>query len=169
MRPNATPGSRGRFEPVAGGRKSECGKIGKNFSQEVTAMEPKGIFTPKAPSPIGPYQQAIVVGDLLFTSGQIGIDPSTGKLVPGGVEREAERIFQSLSAILEEAGSSPAQVIKVNIFLVDLGHFSLVNSIYEKFLGDSRPARTTVQVAGLPMGAAIEVDLVARISRPRKE
>ncbi len=131
-------------------------------------MEPKAIFTSKAPSPIGPYQQAIVFGDLLFTSGQIGIDPSTGKLVPGGVEKEAERIFESLLAILKEAGSSPHQVIKVNIFLVDLGHFSLVNKIYENFLGDARPARTTVQVAGLPMGAAIEVDLIARVPGPEK-
>lgn len=132
-------------------------------------MEPKAIFTPNAPSPIGPYQQAIVIGELLFTSGQIGIDPFTGKLVSGGIEKQAERVFQSLCAILEEAGSSPAHVVKVNIFLVDLGDFGLVNGIYQRFFGEAKPARTTIQVSGLPMGALIEADLVAAIPRPEKK
>jgi 2-iminobutanoate/2-iminopropanoate deaminase len=121
------------------------------------------ISSSKAPAPIGPYQQGISAGGFLFTSGQIGIDPSTGRLVQGGVEAQAERVFRSLLAILQEAGSSAEQVIKVNIYLKDLNDFSTVNRIYERFFGANPPARTTVQVSGLPMGAALEADLVAKV------
>ncbi|MEJ5374966.1 MAG: Rid family detoxifying hydrolase [bacterium] len=126
-------------------------------------MEKKVVKSSGAPSPIGPYEQAIVAGSLLFTSGQIGIDPHTGALVQGGVEAQAERVFKSLLAILEAAGSSPQDVLKVNLYLTDLKDFSSVNKIYERFFGSNPPARTTVQVSGLPMGAALEADLIARV------
>jgi len=123
------------------------------------------ISSSKAPAPIGPYQQGISAGGFLFTSGQIGIDPSTGRLVQGGVEAQAERVFRSLLAILEAAGSSPEQVLKVNLYLKDLNDFSTVNRVYERFFGANPPARTTVQVSGLPMGAALEADLVAKVEQ----
>lgn len=126
-------------------------------------MKRQIVSSSKAPAPIGPYQQGIVAGGFLFTSGQIGIDPCTGKLVQGGVEAEAERVFSSLLAILEAAGSSPEQVLKVNLYLKDLNDFSTVNRVYERFFGANPPARTTVQVSGLPMGAALEADLVAKV------
>jgi 2-iminobutanoate/2-iminopropanoate deaminase len=131
---------------------------------EEVEMRRRSVSSAMAPKPIGPYEQAIVAGGLLFTSGQIGIDPQTGKLVEGGIEAQAERVFKSLHAILEAAGSSPDQVIKVNIYLTDLGQFSTVNRVYERFFGAAPPARTTVQVSGLPMGAALEADLVARVA-----
>ncbi len=126
-------------------------------------MEKKVVKSSGAPSPIGPYEQGIVAGALLFTSGQIGIDPQTGALVQGGVEAQAERVFKSLLAILDAAGSSPQDVLKVNLYLTDLKDFSSVNKIYERFFGSNPPARTTVQVSGLPMGAALEADLIAKV------
>lgn len=126
-------------------------------------MSRQKVSSSKAPAPIGPYEQGITAGGFLFTSGQIGIDPSTGRLVEGGVEAQAERVFRSLVAILEAAGVSPDHVIKVNLYLKDLKDFSTVNRIYERFFGASPPARTTLQVSGLPMGAALEADLVARV------
>lgn len=126
-------------------------------------MERKTISTSLAPRPIGPYEQAVVVGGLVFTSGQIGLDPETGKLVEGGTEAQAERAFESICAILDAAGSSPEDVIKATLYLTDLKDFPKVNAIYERFFGKAKPARTTVQVAALPMGASIEADVVARI------
>lgn len=130
-------------------------------------MSKKVVFSPKAPAPIGPYEQGIVMDGLLFTSGQIGVDPATGRLVEGGVEMQAETVFRSLLAILEAAGSSPQYVLKVNLYLRNLDDFSKVNEIYRRFFGDKSPARTTVEVSGLPMGAAIEADLVARVPQGR--
>lgn len=121
------------------------------------------VSSSKAPAPIGPYEQGISAGSFLFTSGQIGIDPCTGRLVEGGVQEQAERVFRSLLAIVEAAGSSPQQVLKVNLYLKDLNDFSTINRIYERYFGASPPARTTVQVSELPMGAALEADLVAKV------
>jgi 2-iminobutanoate/2-iminopropanoate deaminase len=126
-------------------------------------MDLKRVRTDKAPLPIGPYEQAVVVGNIVFTSGQIGLDPSTGELVPGGVEAEAGRVFESLSHILDSAGSSAKRVIKTTLYLRDLAAFSKVNEIYESFFGEVKPARTTVQVSALPRGAAIEVDAVGLV------
>ncbi|MGQ9859061.1 MAG: Rid family detoxifying hydrolase [Thermodesulfobacteriota bacterium] len=131
-------------------------------------MNRKVVSSPKAPVPIGPYEQGIVMDGLLFTSGQIGVDPATGRLVEGGVEMQAETVFRSLLAILEEAGSSPQHVLKVNLYLRNLEDFSKVNEIYRRFFGDKPPARTTVEVSGLPMGAAMEADLVARVPQGRR-
>jgi 2-iminobutanoate/2-iminopropanoate deaminase len=128
-------------------------------------MDRKVIRTDGAPSPIGPYEQAIVVGDLVFASGQIGLDPGTGNLVPGGVEAEARRVFQSICAVLDAAGSSAREVVKATLYLTDLSAFGKVNEIYASFFGEARPARTTIQIAALPKGAAIEADVVARIPR----
>ncbi len=126
-------------------------------------MDPKRIRTGKAPLPIGPYEQAVVVGNLVFTSGQIGLDPATGELVPGEVEAEARRAFESLCHILEASGSSARRVVKTTLYLRDLAAFAKVNETYESFFGEAKPARTTVQVSGLPRGAAIEVDAVGLI------
>jgi 2-iminobutanoate/2-iminopropanoate deaminase len=126
-------------------------------------MDRKVIRTDRAPAPIGPYEQGIVVGDLLFTSGQIGLDPATGALVAGGVEEEAKRVFQSIHALLEAAGASPRDVVKTTLYLRDLSAFGRVNEIYATFFGKTPPARTTVEVSGLPKGAAIEAEVVARI------
>ncbi len=128
-------------------------------------MSRQVVSSPKAPTPIGPYVQGILAGELLFTSGQIGIDPRSGQLVQGGVQAEAEQVFKSLLAILEAAGSCPEQVLKVNLYLRNLEDFPLVNEIYKRFFGASPPARTTVQVSGLPMGATLEADLVAKVGK----
>lgn len=111
--------------------------------------------------PVGPFSQAIRVGDFLFLSGQVGLDPVTGKLVEGGLERQAERIFANLAAVLEAAGKSLADVIKVGVFLTDMADFAALNAVYARHFREPYPARTTVAVAALPLGAAVEIDLVA--------
>jgi 2-iminobutanoate/2-iminopropanoate deaminase len=130
---------------------------------EEGAMERRVVRTEAAPQPIGPYEQAVVMGNLVFTSGQIGLDPATGALVPGGVEEEAKRAFRSLCAVLEAAGSSPREVIKTTLYLKDLSAFGRINEIYETFFGEAKPARTTVEVSALPKGAAIEAEAVGRV------
>lgn len=117
----------------------------------------------QAPAAIGPYSQALSAGGWLFTSGQIGIAPAGGELVGGGFEAEAEQVFHNLGQVLASAGCSLSDVVKINVFLVDLGDFARLNELFARFLGDHRPARSTVQVAALPKGAAVEIDLVARI------
>lgn len=118
-----------------------------------------------APKAIGPYSQGIVASGFLFSAGQIPLDPATGKLVPEGpdISAEAERVFDNLEAILAGAGCSFADVVKANVFLIDLAHFARANEIFEKRFGGHRPARSTVQVAKLPAGARIEIDVIARI------
>ncbi len=122
------------------------------------------ISTPHAPAAIGPYSQAIRSGDLLFTSGQIALDPKTGEMRAGDVRVEAELVMENLAAVLEAAGGGFANVIKTTIFLADLGDFKVVNEVYGKrFEGMAPPARSTVQVAALPRGAKVEIELVARL------
>jgi 2-iminobutanoate/2-iminopropanoate deaminase len=122
------------------------------------------VRTPSAPRPVGPYSQAIVSGDLVFASGQVPIDPTTGALVPGGIEAQAERVLQNLAAVLEAAGSSLAQVVRTTIFLADLSDFAALNQVYARhFASEPRPARTTVQAAKLPLGAQVEIDAIAVI------
>ncbi|MFO0685579.1 MAG: RidA family protein [Sandaracinus sp.] len=128
------------------------------------AAEKEPISTPDAPAAIGPYSQAIRTGDLLFTSGQIALDPKTGEMITGDVAAQAERVMDNLAAVLAAAGSSFARVVKTTIFLTDLGDFKVVNEIYGKrFAGGPPPARSTVQVAALPRGAKVEIELVARV------
>ena len=119
------------------------------------------ITTPAAPQAIGPYSQAIKWGDLVFCSGQIGLDPATGQLVPGGTEAEAEQVLRNLGAVLEAAGLSLGAVVRTTIYLVDLADFAKVNEIYGRHLQAPYPARATVGVASLPRGARVEIDAIA--------
>jgi reactive intermediate/imine deaminase len=130
--------------------------------------ERREVRTDDAPAPVGPYSQAIVHGGLVFLSGQIALDPATGRLVEGGVEAQAERVFANLRAVLEAAGSSMDALLRVSIYLTDLAHFPQVNAIYARTLGSApKPARSTVGVAALPLGAAIEVDAIAALEAAR--
>ena len=119
------------------------------------------VHTDKAPDAIGPYEQAIKANGFVYTAGQIGLEPGTGELVSGGLEAQARRVLDNVTAVLEAAGSSWGQVVKTTIYLNDMADFAAVNAIYEGYLGSARPARTTVAVAGLPKGALVEVDVVA--------
>ena len=115
----------------------------------------------KAPEAIGPYEQAIKANGFAYTAGQIGLEPASGELVSGGVEPQARRVLDNVTAVLEAAGSSWGRAVKTTIYLTDMGHFAAVNAIYEGYLGLTRPARTTVAVAALPKGALVEVEVVA--------
>lgn len=121
--------------------------------------------TPAAPPAIGPYSQSIEVDGLLFTSGQIGLDPATGELVPGGFEAQARRVLANLEAVLASTGCGFRDVVKTLVFLADMADFPVLNGIYAEAFGDHRPARSTVAAAGLPKGARVEIELVARIPR----
>ncbi len=123
----------------------------------------RSIHTDRAPAAIGPYAQAIATGGFVFTSGQVGLDPATGELVAGGFEAQARRALANLEAVLAAAGCTFADVVRATIYVTDLGHFPRLNELYGEALGGHRPARSTVQVLGLPKGALVEIDLVARI------
>ncbi len=118
------------------------------------------ISTDKAPAAIGPYSQAVKAGNLLFVAGQIGIDPATGQLQEG-IEAQTRQALLNLKAILEAAGASLEQVVRVGVFLQDLKDFQAMNAVYAEFFPQSPPARTTVQVAALPKGALVEIDAIA--------
>lgn len=120
------------------------------------------ITSPELNPPVGPYSPAIRVDGFLYVSGQAGQDPATGKLVPGGVVAETERIFQNLAAILEAAGCRFDDVVRAGVFLTNMNDFAAVNGIYARHFSKPFPARTTVAVAGLPLGAAVEIDLVVK-------
>ncbi len=128
-------------------------------------MSHQVVTTTTAPAAVGPYSQAIAAGDLVFCSGQIGLDPATGELVEGGVEAEAERALRNLAAVLDAAGLGLADIAKTTIFLANIADFAAVNAVYARFMPDPPPARTTVAVAGLPRGARVEIDAIA--VRPR--
>ena len=119
------------------------------------------IHTNKAPQPIGPYVQGVKANGFLYAAGQIALDPETGELVPGGLEQQARRVLDSVTAVLEAAGTSWDRAVKTTIYLSDMADFAAVNAIYESYLGSAKPARTTVAAAGLPKGALVEVDVVA--------
>ena len=125
----------------------------------------KVISTDQAPKAIGPYSQAIATASgLLFCSGQIPLDPQSGEMVGiGDVREQARRVLENLKAVVEAAGSSLGQVVKTTIYLADLADFGAVNEIYAKYFGDKPPARATVQVAGLPRGALVEIDAIAQV------
>ena len=122
----------------------------------------EAIRSDKLPPPIGPFSPAIRSGGLIFFSGQVGVDPATGKLVAGGVEAEARQIFANLAVLLNSAGKSFADVVRVGVFLTDIGDFTSVNAIYAEQFEQPFPARTTVGVAALPLGAAIEIELLIK-------
>ena len=119
------------------------------------------IQTEKAPRAIGPYEQAIKINGFLFTSGQIALDPATGKLIEGDISAQTRRVLENLKAVLEAGGGSLDQVVKATVYLTDLSNFSKMNEIYTEYLGHVKPARSTVGVATLPLGASVEIDLVA--------
>lgn len=121
------------------------------------------ISTDKAPGAIGPYSQAIRVGNMLFCSGQIPIDPSTGEFVQGGVVDQADQVLKNLTAVLEAAGSNLRQVVKTTVFLADMDDFTAMNEVYSRYFGESKPARATVQAARLPRDARVEIDCIAVI------
>jgi 2-iminobutanoate/2-iminopropanoate deaminase len=127
----------------------------------------EAITSASAPRAIGPYSQAARVGEWLFLSGQIGLDPTTGELVPGGVEAETARILDNLRAVLAAAAASLAHVVRTTVYLVDLGDFSRVNDLYERAFRAPYPARATVGVAALPRGARVEIDAIAWLGRRR--
>ena len=119
------------------------------------------IYTKNAPSPIGPYSQAVKAGNMLFVSGQIAIDPETEKLIEGSIEDETKRIMQNIAALLAASGFSFADIIKTSIFLSDMKHFTLVNGIYGSFFESDFPARETVAVLGLPKNVNVEISITA--------
>ena len=121
------------------------------------------INTPSAPAAIGPYNQAVRAGNFVFASGQLGLDPASGKLVEG-VEAQARQAMNNLAAVLEAAGASFAQVVKTTIFLADMNDFQTVNSVYAAYFPADPPARSTVQVAALPRGGRVEIEMVAYLA-----
>ncbi len=123
------------------------------------------ITTKAAPAAVGPYSQAVRAGTLVFLSGQIPLDASTGQLVPGGVVPQTERVLENLQAVLQAAGCTFGDVVKTTIYLVDLAHFAAVNEVYGRFFVAPYPARATVQVAALPRGAQVEIDAIALAER----
>jgi 2-iminobutanoate/2-iminopropanoate deaminase len=126
-------------------------------------MSREVIFTPKAPAAVGPYSQAIRVGNLVFTAGQIAIDPNRGRLIEGDVAAQTRQVLTNLAAVLEAAGSVLSQVVKTTVFLQDIGDFSNMNAVYAEFFPAGPPARSAVQVAALPLGALVEIEAVALV------
>jgi len=124
-------------------------------------MKREVIATKKAPGAVGPYSQAIRVGDLVFTAGQLAIDPAIGKLVEGGIEKQTRQVLRNIAAVLEVAGSSLGNVVKTTVFLQDMGDFKAMNGVYAEFFAKEPPARSTVEVANLPLGALVEIDAIA--------
>jgi len=121
------------------------------------------VRTDRAPAAIGPYSQGIVCDGLLFTSGQIALDPATGALVPGDVAAQTERVLLNLQAVLEKGGSSLGSVLRTTVYLGDMADFAAMNAVYARFFPGVPPARSTVAVAGLPKDARVEIDALARV------
>jgi 2-iminobutanoate/2-iminopropanoate deaminase len=124
----------------------------------------KPISTNSAPRAIGPYSQAVIESGFLFSSGQVPLDPETGKLVSGGIEPAAERVFDNLEAVLREAGLGFQDVVKTTVYLTRAEDFTAMNAVYARRFGEHRPARSTVIVAALPAEASLEIDLIARVA-----
>ncbi len=124
------------------------------------------VWTEAAPAAIGPYTQAVRVGGMVWTSGQIALDPRTGEMVEGGIEAQTEQVLSNLRAVLQAAGAELRDVVKTTVFLQDLGQFAAMNAVYGRYLagdGAVAPARSTVEVAGLPRGAMVEIEVVAAV------
>lgn len=124
-------------------------------------MSKEVVLSDKAPAPIGPYSHGVVTGRMVFTSGQAGLDPQTKKLAAGGVAAETRQTLENLRSILEAAGCTLADVVSTNVYMTDLTQFAEMNRVYGEFFRENPPARTTVQVAGLPLGASVEISCVA--------
>jgi 2-iminobutanoate/2-iminopropanoate deaminase len=121
----------------------------------------RAVRTADAPAAIGPYSQGIIAGGMVYTAGQVALDPATGTLIDGDVAAQTERALRNLTAVLEAAGTSWSQVVRTTVYLRHMADFPVVNEVYARVLGDARPARSTVEVAGLPRGALVEIDAVA--------
>ena len=119
------------------------------------------VATDQAPKAIGPYSQAVIHGGLIFTAGQIALDPTSGEMVGASVADQTEQVFANLRAVLAAGGSELSRVVKTTVFLADMADFGAMNEVYARAFGDHRPARSTVAAAGLPKGARVEIDLVA--------
>ncbi len=124
-------------------------------------MTRRAVSTDGAPKAIGPYEQAWVVNGMVYTSGQIALDPKTGEMVPGGVAEQTRRVLANLKAVLEAAGSSMDRVVRTTVYMTDLSQFGTMNGIYGEAFGSNKPARSTVGVAALPRGALVEIDALA--------
>ncbi len=124
----------------------------------------KAVSTERAPKAIGPYEQAWIVEGMVYTSGQIGLDPKTGEMVAGGVAEQARRVLENLQAVLEAAGSSMERVVRTTVYMTDLSQFGWLNAVYGECFGSHKPARSTVGVAALPRGALVEIDAVATLT-----
>ncbi len=124
----------------------------------------KVIFTEKAPAPIGPYSQAVLAGNTLYTSGQIALHPETGELITGDIGTETKQVMENMKAVLEAAGMGFENVVKTTIFIMDMGDFAKINSVYGSYFDESNaPARETVQVAKLPKGVNVEISMIATL------
>ena len=123
----------------------------------------KLVATDKAPKAIGPYSQGVVANGLLFTAGQVALDPATGELVSGDVKAQTARVMENLQAVLKAAGSSFSKVVKTSVFLADMNDFAAMNEVYGRAFGEHRPARSTVAVKTLPKNALVEIDVVALV------
>lgn len=121
------------------------------------------VETGKAPAAIGPYSQGMQVGELVFTAGQIPLDPATMQIVGSTIEEQTDRVLRNLQAILEAAGASLTSVVKTTVFLSDMGEFAAMNEVYARWFGEHKPARSTVQVSRLPKDVKVEIDAVARV------
>jgi len=128
-------------------------------------MKLEVVTTEKAPKAVGPYVQGVKGHGFLFTAGQIGLDPATGKLADGGIEAQTRRVLENLKAVVEAAGGSFTQVMKTTVYLTDLSHFQAMNQIYAAYFEGHSPARSTVGVAQLPLGALVEIELVALLEK----
>jgi 2-iminobutanoate/2-iminopropanoate deaminase len=134
-----------------------------DFSRSEPNVSTRSVQTDAAPAAIGPYSQAIIAGGFLFTAGQIPIDPVTGQVVEGDVVPQTRRVMDNLQAVLAAAGASWKDVVKTTVFLQDMADFPRMNEVYSAAMGEARPARSTVQVAGLPRGVRVEIELVAHL------
>jgi 2-iminobutanoate/2-iminopropanoate deaminase len=132
-----------------------------------TALPLRTVHTDQAPAAIGPYSQGIVANGFLYTAGQIALDPGSGQVVAGDVVAQTEQVFRNLAAILGTTGSSWHDVVKATVYLMDMRDFPKVNDVYARVMGDARPARSTVQVAGLPRGVLVEIDVIALVPSAR--
>jgi 2-iminobutanoate/2-iminopropanoate deaminase len=128
--------------------------------------DPTAILTEHAPAPVGPYSQAIRVDGFIFCSGQVALDPTTGKIVEGGVSAQARQVLDNIAAVLTSAGLTLEAIVKTTIFLVDINDFAAVNAVYGERMGTPPPARSTFAVAALPLGARVEIEAIAR-AKPR--
>src|ERR1700746_1056478 len=132
-------------------------RVPKEFAMSHTA-----VTSPDLPPPVGPFSQGVEVGGFLYLSGQVGQDPATGRVVEGGIVAETERVFQNLSAVLKAAGKSFDDVVRAGVFLTSMSDFAAMNGIYAKYFSQPFPARTTIGATALPLGACVEIDLVAK-------